>query len=152
VKNKDSLAFAANTMPLPFDAGSLYVFKTTKIYVQWFTAYDKRDFITWEQFGIEWIWSAKLLVFPSLLKKAELKLNAKNMLRRQSSVPRFLEKVPMVLPGHFGLSEVQNLERYLGYFAVNWQLGYESKRCGVLIFRSFDNNKSTSGHTKVVEG
>ena len=32
--------------------------------MQWFTAYDKRDFLTWEQFGIKWFWSAELLVFP----------------------------------------------------------------------------------------
>ena len=43
-----------------------------------------------------------------------------SMLKKVGAEPAkfFLDKVPMVLPGHFGLSEVQNLERYLGYFAM----------------------------------
>ena len=55
-------------------------------------------------------------------------VNWKNAGKYTSTVPRFSERVPVVLPGHFGSSENQNLERYLEYFAVNWQLGYESEK------------------------
>ena len=47
--------------------------------MQWFTVYDKQDFLIWEQFGIEWLWSAELL-----FKKVEL---SKTLHKKHSETP-----------------------------------------------------------------
>ena len=133
---------SANTMPLPFHAGSLHEFEIRReqkqpnnamVYCVWQTGFPILGAVWYWVILIRWV----ACVSVSLWKKKHCQKSTKNIPKLMSPVPRFSEKVPVVLPGHFVSSEIQNLERNLGYFAVNWQLGYGSRKVQSACFSKF---------------